>query len=62
MYCGTIYDETWQTKMFENGTGPLSGKLFRDYQISTGVCKSPECLERYQQQLDEIKGYRVKEK
>ena len=57
MYCGRIYEGDYETVVYQNGTGPL-GKEFNDYQISTGV--GPCCMDRYMQQLEELKRYKVR--
>ncbi|MFO7881179.1 MAG: hypothetical protein R6U52_01410 [Kosmotogaceae bacterium] len=59
MYCGRIYEGDYEKAVYQNGKGTL-GREFNGYEISTGVCKEPECQERYQQQLDDIRNYKVK--
>lgn len=53
MYCGTIYDDAWQTRFYQNGTAGLP-REFNDYQISTGV--GPCCMHRYDEQMAELKA------
>lgn len=52
-YCGTIYNEAWDTRLYKND-GPLDGSVFGKYNISTGV--GPCCTETYNQELQSIEN------
>ena len=58
MYCGNIYEGDYEKVVYKNGVSSL-GREFEDYSISTGVCKLPSCIDKFQKQLDDLKRYKL---
>jgi len=53
-YCGMIYNEPWETKLYQMGNNRSDRYLFNNYQISTGV--GPCCMNIYDDVMESLKG------